>query len=288
MTFESLSETSRSDTALEAMIASVESAWSCRVTIHDILGRVSHEPGGTAFNGRTMHTHSFCQWRRYQQAGWHAACNQHCLINMTNDVLAGPGCHRCWKGVQEVVIPVVRKHQHLFTLFAGAFKGTLPEGMKEGSEWLQRWESLPELSAGDVGHIAAQLQMLGQVLLQETQETSDQQQLRPQLIDAFIREHAHQPIGLADLARHLCISEGQCSRETKRLMGKSFRKLLVEERLKRAAILMTNYDLSLDAVARRVGFTDQYHFSRSFKHRFGLPPGQWRRRRTEGGASTTA
>jgi len=270
------------DSAVESMIRSIESAWSCRITIHDLLGLTRHQRrSGVLFNGRSMHTHSFCQWRRRSRTGWHTACNQHCLENMTREVLAGPGYHECWKGGREVTIPVLVKDQHLFTLFAGVFRGAPPEGGEEGSVWHQYWQALPEIGPRDMQDLAAQLQMLGRILLQGTQERHEEQPPRAQLIRTFIREHAHQPVGLSDLAGQLGISEGQCSREVKRLMSKPFRKLLIEERLKRAAILITNYDVSLETIAQQVGFSDQYHFSKSFKHHYGLAPGQWRRKTIE-------
>jgi len=40
--------------------------------------------------------------------------------------------------------------------------------------------------------------------------------------------------------------------------------------------LLEQGDLSVKEVAYRLGFEDQYHFSRLFKKKTGIAPSQWR------------
>ena len=236
------------------LIHSVESAWGCTVTIHDQVGRLSRSADTIELAGRTVHTHPFCRWRRYDAPGWHAACNRHCLHAMQTGALAGPGEHTCWKGGREVVAPIVIDDAHLLTIFAGVFRGPRPDAGT--SAWLERWEKLPDLSADDAARIADQLTMLGTTLLAIARPTASITDPRRQRIEAFLAARAHLPVGLADLADELGLSPGQCSREVRRLMGRPFRQLLIAERLQRAAILLRNYDLPIATIATRVGFTD--------------------------------
>ena len=52
---------------------------------------------------------------------------------------------------------------------------------------------------------------------------------------------------------------------------------LIEARLQRASRLLASPDATVEEVAERCGFNCPFHFSRSFKRRFGLPPVSYRR-----------
>ena len=52
---------------------------------------------------------------------------------------------------------------------------------------------------------------------------------------------------------------------------------LVEARLQRAARLLAYPDATVEEIAERCGFNCPFHFSRTFKRRFGVPPASYRR-----------
>lgn len=52
---------------------------------------------------------------------------------------------------------------------------------------------------------------------------------------------------------------------------------LIEARLQRAARLLAYPDSTVEEIADRCGFNCPFHFSRSFKRRFGIPPASYRR-----------
>ena len=52
---------------------------------------------------------------------------------------------------------------------------------------------------------------------------------------------------------------------------------LIEARLQRAARLLAYPEETLEEIAAKCGFNCQFHFSRSFKRRFGYPPASYRR-----------
>lgn len=53
---------------------------------------------------------------------------------------------------------------------------------------------------------------------------------------------------------------------------------LLQARLERARMLLLSTDITIGALASRVGFKDISHFSRSFRNLYGVSPGQYRRR----------
>ncbi|WP_309398453.1 helix-turn-helix transcriptional regulator [Cerasicoccus maritimus] len=276
MTYRSFkTKNSLTEQALE-LIDSVESAWDCRITIHDQLGCLALDGTPLLPKNRYEHSHRFCRWRRYKQTGWHTACNQHCLYDMGKYVLRGSGCHSCWKGAQEVVCPIIVGDAHMLTIFGGVFRGIQPTGIEGSVAWQEEWSRLPELSAADQRRLVSQLQMLGHHLCQLVQPRPKSSITRKERIELFFATRAHEPVMLGDLANELGLSDAQCSREVSRLMGNSFKKLLQLERLKRAAILLQYSELRVGEVAQRVGFGDPYHFNRIFKVQYGSSPGAWR------------
>ena len=52
---------------------------------------------------------------------------------------------------------------------------------------------------------------------------------------------------------------------------------LIEARLQRASRLLAYPDATVEEIAERCGFNCPFHFSRSFKRRFGIPPANYRR-----------
>lgn len=262
------------------LIATTEKQWGCRITVHDELGRFSIENRPLLPPDRQIHSHGFCTWNRYRRAGWHKACNDHCLYDMRKHVLRGGGRHSCWKGGREIVCPIFQEGTLLLTLFAGVYRGPEPEDMAPNDRWRELWQALPVLEQEEEQHLLLQLEMLGHALTSLIDTSGDGTLTRKELIRSFIVKHSHEDLSLGDLAKELGLCEGHCSREVKRLMGMPFSSYLQTERLKRAAILLRHSGLTVEEVATRVGFSDPYHFNKSFKSYVGSPPGKWRKAHT--------
>jgi len=60
------------------------------------------------------------------------------------------------------------------------------------------------------------------------------------------------------------------------LFGISPKAFVNEVRLRRGLELLQGTELTVDAVARRVGYSSRSHFSRVFRERFGRPPAGFR------------
>ncbi len=96
-------------------------------------------------------------------------------------------------------------------------------------------------------------------------------------IKRFLHSYAHRSISLSDLAENLYLSESRTSHVVKDLFGKSFRELVIEERVMRAKVMLQSRDEPVALIARDVGFPDEFHFNRMFKKIVGTPPGKFRR-----------
>ncbi len=97
-------------------------------------------------------------------------------------------------------------------------------------------------------------------------------------VKRFIESHLSQPIRLDDLAAQALISPSRLSAQFKRYFHASPIDYVLRLRLRRASHLVLDRNLTMSQVARQVGFSDPFYFSRQFKKHYGLNPTAYRRR----------
>ena len=101
-------------------------------------------------------------------------------------------------------------------------------------------------------------------------------------IRRWIRDHYAERISVSLLAEHFHYSPDWISRTFSQNFGSAPSQFIAELRITRAKTLLLQYpDLSIQSVAREVGYPDQAYFSRTFKKQTGLSPAAWREERRE-------
>jgi AraC-like DNA-binding protein len=88
----------------------------------------------------------------------------------------------------------------------------------------------------------------------------------------------YEPIGLDAMARMAGLSRFHFIRVFRALTGENPRQYLIAARLRAAADRLIDTSEPILAVALNVGFNDLSHFNATFRHTFGVTPGDWRRR----------
>lgn len=91
----------------------------------------------------------------------------------------------------------------------------------------------------------------------------------------FIQTNVSENIRVADLAADLGLSRSYFCRIFTKQMGQSPQEYLVSYRLEHAADLLTEQGLSQKEAALRVGYPDVCTFSRMFKRKYGISPGEY-------------
>ena len=84
-------------------------------------------------------------------------------------------------------------------------------------------------------------------------------------------------LDLHDLAASLGLSYDTFRRRFSTQVGESPASYRMGKRLETAATLLRLTDLTHREIARTLGFADEFHLSRRFKDRFGVPPREYRR-----------
>jgi AraC-like DNA-binding protein len=84
-------------------------------------------------------------------------------------------------------------------------------------------------------------------------------------------------LSLGDLSRQLHCSERHLGRLFRQKFGVSFRSHQIELRLQRACHLLADTGIKIASIAHESGYHHLGLFNATFKRRFGMTPGEWRR-----------
>jgi AraC-like DNA-binding protein len=99
----------------------------------------------------------------------------------------------------------------------------------------------------------------------------------------WIRQRLGEEVSVADWAGSCGLNVDYFSRLFKSHTGMGPKTWLIEARLQRAARMLAYPDRTVEDIAERCGYQCPFHFSRTFKRRFGLPPAAYRRVRQVSG-----
>jgi transcriptional regulator GlxA family with amidase domain len=98
---------------------------------------------------------------------------------------------------------------------------------------------------------------------------------------ALLHEDLARPWDVAALARVAGTSRATLGRRFSTEVGEAPLAYLTRARMLRAARSLESTDEGLAAIARDVGYTSEFAFSRAFRREFGVPPGEYRKRQAE-------
>jgi len=96
------------------------------------------------------------------------------------------------------------------------------------------------------------------------------------IAEQYIRENI-QTVTVGELSAHLQMSERTLRNMFYSTVELSPKQLISKIRLDSAQQLLENSLLSIEEIAVQLGFCSQFHLSRSFKERFGIPPLKYRK-----------
>ena len=98
-----------------------------------------------------------------------------------------------------------------------------------------------------------------------------------ELEEAIHERLADSELSLKNLAFQLGFSPSYLSVLIKKELGVPFQDYLIQERMKKAKLLLLTTDLKIYEIAEQVGFEDMNYFSQRFKQVVGLTPRQFKK-----------
>lgn len=91
----------------------------------------------------------------------------------------------------------------------------------------------------------------------------------------------HRDIDLAAVAAEVGLTYETFRKQFRQSVGVAPARFRLIRRIDAACAMLQHTELTVKAISARVGFSDEFHFSRSFKQITGLPPTEFRRRLPE-------
>lgn len=95
-------------------------------------------------------------------------------------------------------------------------------------------------------------------------------------IRQYIDEHIEEDVSLKRVAQEFYLSTSYLSRLFKSKAGVNLSDYISTRRIERAKMLLTDTDLSVAEISRKLNYPEQNSFSRFFKGRVGIPPQVYR------------
>ncbi|MDD3153452.1 MAG: AraC family transcriptional regulator [Victivallaceae bacterium] len=268
---------------LERKIALLEETISLKLTIVDQDGILRWRQSQSIFTlERASH-----QKNMVCRCGFCDRCIDNCRYRMNQICLERqqPFSSCCWKGVVQLVVPLIDRNFHYGMLYAGTWKtagkcpaekdATLPE------EFYLEYDRLPVWSESQGDRYLPLLELFSDGLIHHLKRKKllmDDPDSKAIRIHNYLLRHFADPIGLPDLAAELHLSVSYASVVVQKLFRQPFSRMLRKYRLDQAAYLLNGTDFPLRVIAGRCGFANEFHLSRVFKESMGVSPSDYRRR----------
>jgi YesN/AraC family two-component response regulator len=93
---------------------------------------------------------------------------------------------------------------------------------------------------------------------------------------AYMRVHYNEKITLDGLAKRFSLNPNYCCSLFSQSVGTTFSRYLTDLRIDRARSALTQSGTRVEDIARQVGFSDAFYFSKVFKKQCGLSPREYR------------
>ncbi|MEK6796540.1 MAG: AraC family transcriptional regulator [Spirochaetota bacterium] len=94
----------------------------------------------------------------------------------------------------------------------------------------------------------------------------------------YLEAHIGDELSLEKIAALASLSSSQMTRRFRAETGTTPHHYIICRKIDRAKILLSTTNAGLSEIARTLAFTDQYHFSNTFKKHAGMPPERYRDR----------
>lgn len=94
----------------------------------------------------------------------------------------------------------------------------------------------------------------------------------------YIREHYDEELTLAEIAKSAAVSENECLRCFRSMIGSTPIQYVKQTRIQKAAELLVSTDRKISDIGAECGFREMSYFAKTFRELKGCTPGEFRRR----------
>ena len=182
-----------------------------------------------------------------------------------------PFLRTCHAGADEVIVPVWSQNVLVAVLFIGQFVA------RDGDAPAELPRLVGEARSRILGLARPLRYYLIDVLGRLERIKSNPRVGKRAMIENYVRESLADGPSLQGLSARLSLSTSRASHVVREATGESFQEVVERQRIGVATDLLSRTDATVAAVGIQVGFRDPGYFSRYFKLKTGLTPGEFRR-----------
>lgn len=93
----------------------------------------------------------------------------------------------------------------------------------------------------------------------------------------YIKENLSVQLTISEIAESIFVSKSTLTKHFQRELSMSVNEYVYDLVMSKAEYMLTTDSLSIREISERLGFYDQFYFSRRFREKFGQPPGEYRK-----------
>lgn len=161
---------------------------------------------------------------------------------------------------------------------------------KRNEEFIETYGSYTQLVDESLHYVVSMeelkielLELIKILFLSDTQTAADSPAQLFETILAYMHAHMEEPLNVSVICRKFNISQTTLNRWFRKYIANSFNNYLSEIRITKAMqILQQNPNLMIKDVAKRVGYSDQFYFSRLFRSVAGWSPSDYVEKQRQG------
>ena len=196
-------------------------------------------------------------------------------------------CYKCHAGLNECIEPLFAGDMLIGYAMIGQFRSDdlISETMLD--DWEKKFGPCIELKNAFFklsryeddkrDHIIAMFRVLAEYILSK-ELIGVEGSLFVQRIQNYLIDNVYKIFSLSDVARIFEVCDSTISHALKKYSGKTFKQLYSELKIKEAKKLIRQDPLiSIGAVADKLGYNDQFYFSRVFRKVTGVSPSDYKK-----------
>ena len=193
--------------------------------------------------------------------------------------------YHCHAGLQEAIIPIfIEEHLAGFAMI-GQFRTEkeLPRLLKK--DWMDRnnlselqkaFNRVPYFPPEKIKHILDLFCILVNYIVLKNMVAIKGHLIIGKIILYINRNLAKKNISIGEIARHAGKSRSSVAHLLKKNLGISFKRLLIESKLDKAEVYFrTMPDMTVGEVSDKLGYDDQFYFSRIYRKYRNHPPSEY-------------
>lgn len=194
-------------------------------------------------------------------------------------------CYKCHGSLTEAIFPLVDGSESLGFLMIGQFRvegqifSTSPGLSPADKKRLMRaYEKIPVYSESQVKHILDVCRAIVELTISKGLMSARQWKTILPVVER-IRRQPEKRFSLEQAAGLAGVSKSTLSHLFTKFTGMSFKEYQIRHMLEAAEVMMrSDPEKSIAEIARRMGYEDQFYFSRLFRKYKGVPPSRAKNR----------